>query len=258
MKRVTAFVGSAHRRNTHEAVVQFLNALQALGDVEAEIVTLSDYTLRACRGCECCIEKGEEFCPLKDDRDVLMDKIAASDGVVFASPNYCGHVSGLMKTFIDRFVSVCHRPRYFGKVCTSIVTQRITGGDKIVEYFDILAGTLGFSVVKGTCFTILDEMTEKQQQKRDRARARQAQQFYVRLSKPAYPAPTWLSLMVFRISRNAIGQIRDDNHRDYRYFTEKGWLTSDYYYPTHLGPLKKVAGKLVDSLAPTLQRMLAS
>ncbi len=87
MKKVTAFVGSAHKRNTHKAVTQFLNKLQARGEVEVEIVTLSDYKLGHCRGCRVCFDKGEEFCPLRDDRDALWHKIDASDGVVFATPN---------------------------------------------------------------------------------------------------------------------------------------------------------------------------
>jgi multimeric flavodoxin WrbA len=249
MKRVTAFVGSARQKNTHNAVVQFLNSLQALGEVECEIVTLHDYTLEACQGCEVCIWKGEEFCPLKDDRDVLLEKIRMSDGVIFASPNYCGHVSGIMKTFIDRFVSVCHRPRYFGKVCTSIVTYSFARGDKIVDYLDLLARTLGFNVVKGTCVSGLDPRTERDQQKIDRARVRQAKQFYAGLAKPAYPAPSLLMLAVFRTFRSLIRQASDDSSRDYRYYAEKGWLESDYYYPTRLSPLKKVAGKFFDSMA---------
>ena len=44
---------------------------------------------------------------------------------------------------------------------------------------------------------------------------------------------------------------------DYRYYTEKGWFKSDYYYPTRLGALKKVAGKLFDRMAPTIQKMIA-
>lgn len=254
-KRVTAFVGSAHKKNTHNAVVQFLNNLQALGDIEYEIVTLHDYTLKACRGCELCIWKGEEFCPLKDDRDVLMDKIMASDGVVFATPNYCGHVSGIMKTFLDRFVFVCHRPRYFGKVCTSIVTYSFARGDKIVEYLDIFAMTLGFNVVKGTYVSGLDPRTERDQQKIDRARVRQAKQFYAGLAKLAYPAPSLLMLAVFRTFRSMIRQASDDSTCDYRYYAEKGWLESDYYYPTRLGPLKQGAGKLFDMMA--VRKMLA-
>ena len=249
MKRITAFVGSARKKNTHSAVVQFLDNLQALGDVECEIVTLHDYTLKACQGCEVCIWKGEEFCPLKDDRDVLMEKIRMSDGVIFASPNYCGQVSGIMKTFLDRFVFVCHRPRYFGKVCTSIVTYSFARGDKIVEYLDILAMTLGFNVVKGTCVNGLDPRTEKDQQKMDRARARQAKQFYAGLAKPTYPAPSLLMLAVFRTFRSMIHQASDDGTRDYRYYADMGWFESDYYYPTRLGMLKRAAGKFLDSMA---------
>jgi multimeric flavodoxin WrbA len=249
MKRVTAFVGSAHKKHTHGSVVQFLSNLQAMGDIEYEIVTLSDFTLKPCRGCQLCLEKGEEFCPLQDDRDVLMDKIMASDGVIFASPNYCGHVSGLMKTFIDRFVFVCHRPRYFGKVSTSIVTYAFARGDKIVEYLDILAATLGFNVVKGTSINAVDPRTEKDQQKMDRALARQARQFYAGMVRPAYPAPSLLMLAIFRTFRSMIRHESDDSTPDYRYYAAKGWFESDYYYPTRLGVLKKGAGILFDSLA---------
>ncbi len=86
MKRVTAFVGSARKKSTYNAVCQFLENLQSLGDIEYEIVIMSDYRLGTCRGCCLCFDKGEKFCPLKDDRDVLIEKIVASDGVVFASP----------------------------------------------------------------------------------------------------------------------------------------------------------------------------
>jgi multimeric flavodoxin WrbA len=250
--KITAFVGSARKKNTHNAVVQFLSSLQALGDVEYEIVALSDYTLKACQGCELCIWKGEEFCPLEDDRDVLMGKIRLSDGVIFATPNYNGHVSGIMKTFLDRFAFVCHRPRYFGKVYTNIVTYSFARGNKIVEYLDIFGMALGFNVVKGTCVSSLDPRTERDRQRIDRARVRQAKQFYAGLAKPAYPVPSLLMLAVFRTFRSMIRQTSDDSTRDYRYYAEKGWFESDYYYPTRLGPLKKVAGRLIESMAPTL------
>lgn len=256
-KKVTAFVGSARKGNTHRAVMQFLSDLQASCEVECEVVSLSDYKLMPCRGCQLCIHRGEEFCPLKDDRDVLMDKIAQSDGVIFASPNYCGDVSGIMKTFLDRFAFLCHRPRYFGKACTSVVTQSIAAGDRIVEYLDTLATTLGFSVAKGSCITAHDPSSDRAQRKLDRARAKQVRQFQARLESSAYPAPSWLMLAVFRMGRNVVRQAMDSGSRDYAYYADKGWFGSDYYYPTRLNPLKKVAGKLIDRMAPTLREMLA-
>lgn len=201
MKKITAFVGSAHKQNTHKAVVQLLNNLQALGEVEYEIVTLSDYTLGVCRGCRLCFEKGKEFCPLKDDRDVLMDKIQASDGIVFATPNYCFQMSGLMKIFLDRFGFAFHRPCYFGKAFTSIVTQGFGGGGKIVKDLDFSASILGFNTVKGTTVTGFDPKTEKEQKKNDRALAEQAF-----LRPPVNPVPTLFQLMLFRIGRTTINQ----------------------------------------------------
>jgi hypothetical protein len=56
-------------------------------------------------------------------------------------------------------------------------------------------------------------------------------------------------LAIFRTFRSMIRQASDESTRDYRYYTEKGWFESDYYYPTRLGVLKKGAGMLFDSLA---------
>lgn len=115
MKRVTAFVGTNRRKSTYSAVYQFMNNLRSLGDVDTEIVSLSDYRLGICRGCKKCFEKGEEFCPLQDDRDVLIEKIIASDGFVLASPNYSFQISGLTKMFLDRLGFAFHRPRFSAK-----------------------------------------------------------------------------------------------------------------------------------------------
>jgi multimeric flavodoxin WrbA len=146
VKKVTAFVGSPRKKHTHDAVCRFLEHLKALGDVECEIVALSDYRLEACRGCKLCFEKGEEACPLKDDRDALIAKMVASDGVVFASPNYSFNVSAIMKTFLDRLGFVFHRPRFHGKAFTGIVVQGIYGGAKIEKYLASAGGGLGFHV----------------------------------------------------------------------------------------------------------------
>ena len=63
MKTVTAFIGTARKKSTYNAVRQFLENLQLLGDVEYEIVVLNDHRLGICRGCKLCFAKGEEFCP---------------------------------------------------------------------------------------------------------------------------------------------------------------------------------------------------
>ena len=134
MKKVTVLVGSPHKGGaTFTAARQFLENLESFGDVHGEIVVLSDYDIGVCHGCKICFNRGEERCPLKDDRDVLIEKMMASDGVVFASPNYSFQVSAIMKIFLDRLGFLFHRPRFHGKTSTSIVVQGIYRGRKIRE-----------------------------------------------------------------------------------------------------------------------------
>jgi multimeric flavodoxin WrbA len=253
-KRVTAFVGSARKKHTSNAVRQFLENLRSLGEVETEIVALSDYRLGTCRGCKVCFEKGEEFCPLKDDRDVLIEKMTASDGVVFATPNYSFQVSAIMKTFLDRLGFIFHRPSFFGKTFTSIVAQGFYGGDKIERYLDFVGKGLGFNTFKGIRLTALEPMTEREKEKIDRTLERQSRRFYARLAKPAYPAPTLFWLMAFRGGRMNVRLELDERSRDYTHYQDKGWLESDYFYPVRLGLLKKVAGRLFDSIATRMAR----
>ncbi len=248
MKRVTAFVGTNRRKSTYNAVCQFLNNLHSLGDVEHEVVSLSDYRLGICRGCKRCFDKGEEFCPLQDDRDVLIEKIMASDGVVFASPNYSFQVSGLMKMFLDRLGFVFHRPRFFGKTFTSIIAQGFFGGDKIVSYLDFVAHGLGFNTVKGSFITVFDPMTDKEKLKMDSTLAEHSERFYERMMKPPYPVPTFFKLWGFRMGRTTVKMSLDENNRDYTYYRDKGWLESDYFYPVRLGVVKKAAGRLFESM----------
>lgn len=248
MKKVTAFIGCASKKNTYRAVRQFLDNLQALGDVECEIVVLSDYQIGICRGCKVCFEKGEAKCPLKDDRDVLIEKMAKADGVIFASPNYSFHISSMMKAFLDRLGFAFHRPSFFGKAFTSIVTQGIYGGGEIVNYLDFVGNGLGFNTLKGNCFTALEPMTEKEKLKRDRVLAAQSKRFYKTLMKSAYPTPNLFKLMAFRMGRTSMKLELDDANYDYRYYQKKGWFEADYFYPARLDTVMKLFGNLFDAL----------
>jgi len=252
--KVTAFVGSGRKKHTYNASEQFLKNLQSLGNIEYEIVMLSDYNLQTCKGCSLCLDKGEEFCPLKDDRDKLIEKIINSDGIIFASPNYSFQVSGLMKIFLDRLAFFFHRPSFFGKTFTSIVVQGIYGGKDIVKYFNFIGKALGFNVVKGSFITTLEPMTEKGQKKINDLIDKQSKKFYSKLIKKEYPTPSLFELMIFRMSRTMRKIMLNENFRDYTYFKKVGWFESDFYYPVKLNPLKKLIGKLFDIMATNMTK----
>ena len=262
MKTVTAFVGSARKNGvTYRATRQLLDDLQSFGDVRSDVVFLSEWNLRLCRGCKACFLRGEEFCPLQDDRDVLIGKMMRSDGVVFASPTYSFQVSALMKAFLDRLGFALHRPCFHGKAFTSIGVEGIHGGRDVVKYLDLVGGGLGFNVVKGSSITCrknpdtaLEPMAEEERRRMDEAVARQSRRFHEQLSGPAFPAPSLFQLWVFRMARTGFERELGDDRRDHAYYRDQGWFESDYYYPTRLGPLKKAAGATFDWMAARAAR----
>ena len=246
--KVTAFVGSARKKHCWKAAEKFLQNLKALGNVEYEIISLSDFNLQICRGCKLCMEKGEQYCPLKDDRDVLIDKMRESDGVVFAVPNYTFQVSGLMKVFLDRLAFICHRPEFFGKTYTGIVSQGIWGGKKIAAYLDFVGSPQGFNVVKSSCIVTLEPMTEKDQNRIDRMIGRQSRDFYRQLVKNEYRKSTFFEMLMFRMGRTRIKMMLDESYRDFTYYRDKGWFESEFYYPVKIGFVKKIFGNVIDSV----------
>ncbi|MGZ7044375.1 MAG: flavodoxin family protein, partial [Methanobacterium sp.] len=127
--KVLTIMGSPKRKgNTYRITRKVEEEMKKLGDVEFEYVFLKDLDLKSCLGCGVCMDKGEEICPLNDDRAMMEEKMQNADGVIFTSPNYVFNVTGLMKNFIDRFAYVCHRPRFFKNAM--VLTTSGVGGSR--------------------------------------------------------------------------------------------------------------------------------
>lgn len=115
MKIVSPIMGSPRKSNTYRAAKKNRRVLQDLGNIEFEYLMLKDADLSQCHGCFVCFTTGENHCPCKDDAPAIEQKMHSADGVIFATPVYGMNVSALMKTFIDRFSYIFHRPRFFDK-----------------------------------------------------------------------------------------------------------------------------------------------
>jgi multimeric flavodoxin WrbA len=247
MKTVLAIMGSPRRSGlTCLATRRFLDNLSQFGNVQSELLFLSDYEVEPCTGCKRCFLRGEEFCPHHDNRDWLIKKMLDADGVVFATPNYSFQVSGQMKSFLDRLGFVFHRPCFHGRVFTGIVAQGIYGGGNVVKYLDFVGAGLGFNVVKGSCVTALEPMSEKDRVKMERQIDGQSRRFHRRMQQPEFPSPSLCQLLGFRMGRTSIELTLSEDKRDYTYYRDHGWFSSDYFYPTRLGPLKRAAGAVFD------------
>ena len=59
--KVTAFIGSGRKRHSYNACEKFLQNLKTMGNVDYELVRLSEYNIGTCRGCRICFDKGEDI-----------------------------------------------------------------------------------------------------------------------------------------------------------------------------------------------------
>lgn len=110
------------------------------GDVEFEYLFLKDANLKPCIGCYNCMAKGEDKCPLKDDRAAIELKLLAADGFILSSPVYVGNVSWLMKNFIDRFAYMNHRPRFHHQKMLTVVNMAGTDRKGALPVLNIALG----------------------------------------------------------------------------------------------------------------------
>lgn len=98
--------GPRKNQNTMQMCESFAKGIESTG-AQAEIINLYDIDFKGCYSCFACKLKGGKNygrCAYPDALPQNLDKIANSDGIVFASPIYFGEVTGVMKSLIERLV----------------------------------------------------------------------------------------------------------------------------------------------------------
>ncbi len=244
--KVLALIGSPRRAETLKVVEAFGKRLESFGAIDFEYLFLKDYNLGICTGCFSCLSKGETHCPHRDDLGMLLRKIAAADGVIFATPNYALQVTAIMKNLLDRMAFVFHRPRYFDKTSLAIVTQGIYGGGAIVKYLSEVARWWGFKIVKGFYVSTIAPRTPAEQKEIDQKIDSAARRFVKVLRQRESRSPSLYEFVIFRMVRSMYRVSNDHEHVDYCYYRDQGWLESDYYYPIRIGWVRKMLGKAID------------
>ena len=124
MIKVVAIMGSPHAGNSLDVTRRIEKKLKQLGPVEFDLIQLKDVDLQPCRGCFACFLRRGEPCPARDERQAIVEKIDAADGLLMVTPVYAMHVSYLLKLFIDRLACYFHRPRWAGKRAMSVGSGR--------------------------------------------------------------------------------------------------------------------------------------
>ena len=90
--------------NTFMVAKKFAEGVCAANGSELEVIHLSKMNIEHCVGCFCCWKVTPGKCAIRDDMDIINEKILESDIIILSFPLYFFGVSSKMKTLIDRLL----------------------------------------------------------------------------------------------------------------------------------------------------------
>lgn len=100
MKKVLVISSSLRHGSNSDALAEaFAKGADEAGN-EVETITLKGKNLHFCTGCLAC--QKTQKCVIADDAPAIVNKMYASDAIVFATPIYYYEMSGQLKTLLDR------------------------------------------------------------------------------------------------------------------------------------------------------------
>ena len=101
LSNIVIFVGSV-RKNGNTARLAQSFAEGAAKNNNMEIVSVADYNVNPCIGCNSCFTREGNQCFQNDDMVQIYEKLRNADIVVIASPVYFYGISAQLKAIVDR------------------------------------------------------------------------------------------------------------------------------------------------------------
>ncbi len=250
--------GSPRKKDSYRIIKEIEQELGMQGRVELDWIDLNKMSIKPCVGCMLCFNKGEQYCPVRDDLDEVKQRLAAADALIFTSPVYAMQVSGMFKLAVDRLSYMFHRPVLIGKPTITLSTTAGGGLKPTQSYLKMVAVGWGCQLIgqlsiNATRYFNKDAGRHGKYinncKKKIKSMSKRLQGSY---ESQSLPVPSWYALMMF----HGLKSKTLTSSADYDYWEEKGWLGSDYYYPTKLGPIKKVIGKIIDVFIAQMYKQL--
>ena len=96
-----------------------------------EVMSVLDYKVNPCMGCNACFKSKDNTCAQKDDMAIIYEKMSQADMLVIASPVYFYGLSAQLKAVIDRFHNPIRDTFHIKKTALLLV-----GAASLPELFD--------------------------------------------------------------------------------------------------------------------------
>jgi multimeric flavodoxin WrbA len=136
--KVLAINGSARKGGNTAILLGYVLKELEIEGIETELVELSGMTIHGCLSCRKCASRRDGMCAQSDDMgNVLIEKMALADGILFGSPTYVADISPEIKALMDRACQVAkaNDSMFRHKVGAAVVSVRRAGA---IHTFDSL------------------------------------------------------------------------------------------------------------------------
>ncbi|MGN0585563.1 MAG: flavodoxin family protein [Ruminococcus sp.] len=130
MSRIIILSGSPRKGGNTDLLVQAF-AEGAGRNNEVEIISVTDYKVNPCTGCNSCFERSGNKCFQNDDMTKIYEKLKYADVIVTASPVYFYGISSQLKAVIDRLHTPLRNEFIVKKLAMILV-----GAASLPELFD--------------------------------------------------------------------------------------------------------------------------
>ena len=132
MSNIVVLAGSMRKGgNTDQLVQAFADGAGKNNTVE--IISVADYKVNPCIGCNTCFDREGNECFQKDDMTKVYEKLKVADVLVIASPVYFYGVSAQLKALIDRLHTPMRNEFKLKKLALILV-----GAATLPELFDAI------------------------------------------------------------------------------------------------------------------------
>lgn len=132
MSRIVILVGSMRKGGNTDLLAQaFLEGASKNNIVE--MLSVADYKVNPCIGCNSCFTREGNQCFQKDDMKEIYEKLKVADIVVIASPVYFYGISAELKAIIDRLHTPMRNEFRVKKLALLLV-----GAASLPELFDAI------------------------------------------------------------------------------------------------------------------------
>lgn len=133
--------------NRKQNSYNFLKNIKHEDDI---LISLSDLNIKYCAGCNACQKNEDNKCILNDDMKELYSNIEKCSKIIIMSPIYMNHITGILKSVIDRFNPYCANEKLKNKKIMLITVGQMNEEEQketvenIKEYFKGLSEFLFF------------------------------------------------------------------------------------------------------------------